>query len=182
MIINDNWWYRKYTHLFDYCLKACCPKLAQHKQELQLPSDIFFFQWMQCGFLNVLPISVGGLTTYLYHHILDNITLVGLFPIGWNCLLLSCVHRHLYVVTIILISSWLWGVYQSMWMDWNYTNWDEWVNCIYNIDYHLSFRKEGALGFIDYGTISYYYSYEYFIPCGYESSPPSFRKGKCLNA
>ena len=23
---------RKYSHLFDYCLKACCPKVAQHKR------------------------------------------------------------------------------------------------------------------------------------------------------
>ena len=50
---------RKYSHLFDYCLKACCPKVAQHKRELQLPTDVFFFQWMQCGFLNVLPMGVG---------------------------------------------------------------------------------------------------------------------------
>ena len=50
---------RKYSHLFDVCLEKVCPEVARHKEELGVQTDIFFFQWLQCGFLSVLPLEVA---------------------------------------------------------------------------------------------------------------------------
>ena len=33
--------------------------MARHKKELGVQTDIFFFQWLQCGFLSVLPLEVA---------------------------------------------------------------------------------------------------------------------------
>ena len=49
----------KYSHLFDVCLEKVCPEVARHKEQLGVQTDIFFFQWLQCGFLSVLPIEVA---------------------------------------------------------------------------------------------------------------------------
>ena len=51
----------KYSHLFDVCLEKTHPKVAAHKKKLGVQTDIFLFQWLQCGFLNVLPLGVSSL-------------------------------------------------------------------------------------------------------------------------